>query len=1021
MARSPILITSLRRTGATLVRLLLDTHPAICSPGDLQLGGLCDSLYTAVDATQGPRCAEETIEARRRRCIADTRRVVDRLMDSYCAIKEKERWCEKAGALECLPLLMSVFPDAACVLLHRQCLDVVRSSIEMYGSSPPRAHLGASLDRHRGNLTAAWIEQWCEGTEKLLALEAESAGRAVRVRYEDLVRDPEVTLRTILASVGEPWVPGLAERAFTTPHTLGHGDPKMILSHGVAGDRVGKGGALDLTGVPDQVLDRMRRLLDALGYDQPRSRATRHDPTRADAHARGALTSVAELFDVHFPRQLARYNHRLQADASVLGIRVDGAEPGAWTIQVDAAGARIAAGESTADCTVVFQSADLLDVVNQRITVAAFRDRVAVEGDRAAFDRAFSERLLWTMFGDDLRPTLPEANVHRMVARTVERVPDSVAVACGDEHVSYAALAAAAARLAGRLRAIGVAPESRVAIALPRSCDLIVALMGTLASGGAYVPLDVDAPAGPLAALLRDAGVACVVTSKSLEARVPDVGVPILVLDDGGPQGDVVSGESRLAGDSLCYVMYTSGTTGEPKGVAVSHAAVSNLLESMQRRPGLTAGDALLAVTPITFDIASLEVFLPLITGARLAIAPPHAAADGVDLMTRLVREEISVLQATPATWRLLLDAGWHAPAGFRALCGGEALPSALARRLIAAAGEVWNCYGPTETTIWSTVGRLRQPAEPVTIGEPIANTRVHLLDRRLDPMPPGSAGHLHLAGAGLARGYLGRARLTAERFIPDGARGAYGARLYDTGDLARYEPAGALECLGRTDDQIKLRGYRIEPGAIENVLERHPQVASAVVRTWNREGDDALLVAYVVAADHAPAEPHVLRDFARQHLPAYMIPAIIIRLDAFPLTRHGKVDRHALPAPDRWRPASSVSYADPRGDRERSIAEIWHRLLRVERIGRHENFFDLGGTSLLFAEVRVELHRMGCDVSIVDMYQYPTIALLSAYVAHTSPDAPPEAAATATASRAEQQRRALAARTRPGGGTRPA
>jgi hypothetical protein len=402
MARSPILVLSTRRAGSTLLRLLLDTHPAICSPGELFLGRLCDSLYTAVEATQSSSRAEETIEARRRRCLAETRRIVDRLMDRYCALNGKERWCEKAGDIEFLAHVLSVFPDAKCIVLHRQCLDVVRSSIEMYGPSPQRQYMGTYHGRSDARLTAAWIDHWCVWTERLLAVEKECAGRAIRVRYEDLVRDPDAALRTILTFVGESWTPGLARRVFAMPHTLGHGDPKVILSHGVVSDRIGRGRVLDVSGVDESILHRMRRLLDALGYDRPR-------PVPARQDARWEVTSVAELFNLHFPRQLARYNQRLQSSDSVLGIRVTGSEPGMWRIHVDSSGAHINAGAGPAACTVVFDAGDLLNVVNRKLSVAEMRDRIRIDGDRESFDRPLGERLMWTLFGEDLRPRLSTA------------------------------------------------------------------------------------------------------------------------------------------------------------------------------------------------------------------------------------------------------------------------------------------------------------------------------------------------------------------------------------------------------------------------------------------------------------------------------------------------------------------------------------------------------------------------------------------------------------------------------------
>ncbi|MFL6289704.1 MAG: amino acid adenylation domain-containing protein, partial [Thermoanaerobaculia bacterium] len=538
---------------------------------------------------------------------------------------------------------------------------------------------------------------------------------------------------------------------------------------------------------------------------------------------------------------------------------------------------------------------------------------------------------------------LPAGLVHEWIAAQAARTPEAVAVTFGAESLTYGELDRRANGLAWRLRDQGVGPEVRVGIALERSLEMVVAVLGVLKAGGAYVPLDPSYPAERLAFMKADAGLAVVLESLDFEEA---------------PEAPPVD----LGPDNAAYVIYTSGSTGRPKGVQVPHGALANFLISMAGRPGFGAEDVLLAVTSLSFDIAGLELYLPLMQGGRIVLASREEAADGRRLQELLAGA--TVLQATPATWRLLIDSGWQSGEGLKALCGGEALPPSLASDLLARVGSLWNVYGPTETTVWSTVEEIHGP---VSIGRPIGNTEAYVLDGHGNPVPVGALGELVLGGAGVARGYLGRPDLTAEKFVPN-PFSVPGSRMYRTGDLARWCPEGTLECLGRIDHQVKVRGFRIELGEIEAALGRHPDVTAAVVVVR-----DERLVAYVVGADVSG-----LRSWLRQSLPEYMVPTAWVALEKLPLTPNGKVDRRALPAPAM----AAASATAPRNPVEELLAEIWCELLGLDRVGIDDDFFDLGGHSLKATQLVARVRRaFGVDLPLRRLFEVPTVAGLGRVV----------------------------------------
>ncbi len=595
---------------------------------------------------------------------------------------------------------------------------------------------------------------------------------------------------------------------------------------------------------------------------------------------------------------------------------------------------------------------------------------------------------------------LPECPlVHPLVEAQAARTPNAVAIDDGVRALTYGELDARANRLARHLRARGVRRGAFVGLCLERTAELFVAVLAVLKAGGAYVPLDPGHPVDRLTHAADDAQIALLLTQESVRADTPLTAarpdVPVVSIDGAdAPSIAALSTEPFAAHvdsdepepDGPAYVIYTSGSTGRPKGVVVPHRAVVNLLLSVQQTPGMTAGDVVLAITTLSFDIAVSETILPLTVGARVVLASREVAADGVQLRALVERERVTFIDATPATYRLLLAAGWEGGSHLRVICTGEAMPRDLGDALCARAGEVWNGYGPTETTVWSTFWRVQSPVARVLIGGPIANTRAYVLDARMQPVPVGVRGELFIGGTGVSNGYLRRPELTAERFLADPFAGEPGARMYRTGDVVRRLGDGTLECLGRNDHQVKLRGYRIELGEIETRLGECPGVGACVVVVREDRPDDRRLVAYVVAAAMVPNEQE-LRAHLRAALPDYMIPQTFVVLPALPLTPSGKVDRAALPEPRGFAaahtPASGTAFVEPRTPAERLVAELWAEALRVGRVGAHDDFFQLGGHSLMAAQVLGRLRRdHGVELAYRRIFEAPTVERFAALVA---------------------------------------
>ncbi len=596
-------------------------------------------------------------------------------------------------------------------------------------------------------------------------------------------------------------------------------------------------------------------------------------------------------------------------------------------------------------------------------------------GDLPILTRAECEQL--ARWNETRRDSSSARCVHDLVETCAAQAPDRPAVTFESRSLTYRELNARSNQLARYLRARGVATGSLVGLYVERSCDMVVALLGILKTGAAYVPLDPAFPRARIAYMLEDSGAVLIITQQKL---ADDLSGNTVCMDANWPEIARESGEDlglMIPASSVAYVIYTSGSTGKPKGIAVEHRSVVNFLESMRREPGLGADDALLAVTTISFDIAALEIFLPLTTGARLLLASREVATDAKRLARQL--ERVTVMQATPATWRMLVQSGWQGNSKLRILCGGEALTPELARDLLTRCGELWNMYGPTETTIWSTCHRIEKADNLISIGRPIANTTIRVLGKDQQPQPVDVAGELYIGGAGLARGYHNQPELTREKFIRDPFSSDPMARLYATGDLARFTPDGTIEVLGRIDHQMKIRGFRIEAGEIETRLNEHPAVRQAAVRAREDVPGEKTLVAYIVTGS-TTIPTNELRAFLAERLPDYMIPSSFVTLDRLPLTPNGKIDRKALPAPEKADATVTGNFVAPRNPIEQALANIWAEVLKVKQVGIHDDFFELGGHSLLAVRLFTQITKLtGKDLPLVTLFQAPTIERLAA------------------------------------------
>ena len=631
-------------------------------------------------------------------------------------------------------------------------------------------------------------------------------------------------------------------------------------------------------------------------------------------------------------------------------------------------------------------------------------DPAAAIGDLEILTGAERQELL-VEFNDTKTECPKDKCFHQLFEEQVLRTPDSVAVVFEGQHLTYAQLNARANQLAHHLQSLGVGPEVLVAICMEHCSEMVVGVLGILKAGGAYLPLDPAYPKERLAFMLQDAHAPVVLTRKHCLERLPDCGGRVVCLDSGWEaiaQESENNPASGATAQNLAYVMYTSGSTGQPKGVMCEHGGLVNYLCWVNAGP---LGDPELSVpltTKLTFDMCLKQLSPPLLRGGQVWILPEEVLAEPTKLLSALAARTKVGLNCVPSLWTAILHAiqsGQAKPPGeglAYVFFGGEPLSKELVARSLSVLPhlQIWNIYGPTEATANASAARITS-GEEVTIGRPIANAQIYILNSSLHPVPIGVAGELYIGGAGVARGYLNRPELTAEKFIPDPFRVLPGARMYKTGDLARYRPDGNIEFLGRTDHQVKIRGFRIELGEIEAALGRHPAVREAVVMAReDKPGDPSAslltdpstslriekrLVAYVVAEREPLPTTTDLRNFLKEKLPEYMVPAVFVLLDALPLMPNGKIDRRALPSPDRSRPELDKVFVAPRTPTEESLVEIWVQLLNIERVGVHDNFFDLGGHSLLATQLVSRMREaFQVEIPLRRLFEAPTVAGLA-------------------------------------------
>ncbi|MFH7000353.1 amino acid adenylation domain-containing protein [Flavobacterium sp. FlaQc-57] len=583
----------------------------------------------------------------------------------------------------------------------------------------------------------------------------------------------------------------------------------------------------------------------------------------------------------------------------------------------------------------------------------------------------------------------PENPLHELFAKQAEASPDSIALEFENRKITYRALAKMINQMANYFLAQGLSSGQIVAVSMDRSPDLIASLFAILQCGAAYLPLDPKFPTERLEFMLEDSEASFLLTTKALSDSLPNSSKKILIEDiiSSLEQYPATPLPATVSNKTVAYIMYTSGSTGKPKGVTVTHKNLVNFLYSMALEPGINAEDKLLSITTISFDIAGLELFLPLIKGATVVFADYETIRDGQLLRDVLQKKEITILQATPTTWQLLLDSGWETPLALKALCGGEAMPLNLARQLISRCDSLWNMYGPTETTIWSAVKQIHADDELISIGLPIANTQIYLLDEHNQIVVPGTIGEIVIGGDGVAEGYWKRPELTAEKFIEDPFSTASNSVLYRTGDLGKLLPNRELQCLGRIDHQVKIRGHRIELGEIEATLNSLTGIKQSAVIVSNHFGNEDKLVAYLKSGDLLQDEKQI-HDSLSKILPEILLPSLYIWVEDFPITPNGKIDKKNLPVPEYNRPDSAPLFKKPNTQLEKDIAKIWSEELKMSSIGIDDDFFDMGGSSVLAQKVTSLMRQnLSKDVPVSKIYIHPTIRELAAILEENNSD----------------------------------
>lgn len=579
-----------------------------------------------------------------------------------------------------------------------------------------------------------------------------------------------------------------------------------------------------------------------------------------------------------------------------------------------------------------------------------------------------------------------DKGLHHLISQRSQEFGDQVAVKFADQSLTYKQLNERANQLAALLINKGVKKGDKVAFVLDRSEQLVVVMLGIMKTGAVYVPVDPQFPLNRIDHMLTDSGAVLLITSEDYKERYQSAAKELLIENIWPLLGQypVTDVEVEVNGDDLVYILYTSGSTGLPKGVQIAHHNLINFLYSMQKAPGIAAIDKLLAVTTVSFDISGLELFLPLISGAQVIIANSAEAKDGRALLDIIRNENITIMQATPYTWRIMIEAGWDSATPIKVICGGEALPKELAEKIITRAESLWNVYGPTETTVWSTVKQIKADDGIITIGRSIDNTAIYILDKYLNPLPVGTAGEIYIGGDGVAKGYLNQPVLTAEKFIGDPFSSTPGNKIYRTGDMGKFLENGEIECLGRIDSQIKIRGYRIETGEIEYHLVNQYNIKEAVVLAQPDKNGIDKLVAYVVTGDNYRAESEAdqikgWKMALKAVLPDYMVPDNLILIPAMPLTPNGKVDKKALSSKHSQLAESIHLFIAPRTDVEKLVADVWSEFLEIKNIGIYDNFFELGGHSLIAVQVMTRIEKLtGKRLPLATLFENSTVEKLA-------------------------------------------
>ncbi|MEH2260073.1 non-ribosomal peptide synthetase [Nostoc sp.] len=582
-----------------------------------------------------------------------------------------------------------------------------------------------------------------------------------------------------------------------------------------------------------------------------------------------------------------------------------------------------------------------------------------------------------------------QACIHQLFEAQVEKTPNAVALIFNNQHLTYRDLNSRANQLAEHLQSLGVGTETIVGICIERSLEMVIALLAILKAGGAYVPLDPGYPQERLAFMLSDTQVSVLLTQKELVAKLPTHTAFVICLDADWntiTQNKKDNLSANVTADNLAYVMYTSGSTGTPKGVSVIHRGVVRLVKETNYAH-LTPEEVILQLAPISFDASTFEIWGCLLNGGRLVIYPPNTPS--LEELGQIIQQyQVTTLWLTAGLFHLIVDEKIDVLKSLRQLlAGGDVLSVPHVQKFIQTVKncQLINGYGPTENTTFTCCHPITAPLQldvSIPIGRPIANTQVYILDNNLQSVSIGETGELYIGGDGLARGYLNRPDLTAEKFIYHSFDSSLATRLYKTGDLARYLPDGNIEFLGRIDNQVKIRGFRIELGEIEREIAQHPDVREIVVLACQDEAGEKQLTAYIVPHYNSGYTHNKLRGFLQQRLPNYMVPSAFVMLESLPLTANGKVDRHKLPAPSRERPQLEQAYIAPQTDLERLLAGILSELLKIDRVGIDDNFFDLGATSISILQVAARVKQeLGIELPAVKLFQYSTIGSLAKYL----------------------------------------